>query len=82
MNPLKACKITGTGKYLPEEIVTSYELEQRLKLPIGWIEKHSGVKQRHRANCETNAEMGVLALSQALEKAGLKIIAAISITFN
>lgn len=65
-------KILGTGKYLPAERVTAEELESRLGLEAGWVERHSGVMVRHFAGSETASEMGAKAAWAALEAAGLR----------
>ena len=40
---LLAVKIAGLGKYLPERIVTSAELEKQLEIPSGWVEQITDV---------------------------------------
>ncbi|MCU0461855.1 MAG: hypothetical protein MUF36_07570 [Bacteroidales bacterium] len=87
MNIIKGCRITGTGKYLPSQVVTSVELEKELDLPAGWIEKFSGVKERRYAAGETNADMAVHALKQALENADISmekidLLISSSVTFD
>ncbi|MBE0654094.1 MAG: ketoacyl-ACP synthase III [Bacteroidales bacterium] len=87
MNISKACRITGTGKYLPGRIVSSVEMEEKLGLPSGWIERFSGVRERHVANGETNAEMAVNAINQALKIAGISaddidLLISASVTFD
>jgi 3-oxoacyl-[acyl-carrier-protein] synthase III len=87
MNITKRCRITGTGKYLPSHIVTSVELEKELDLPAGWIERFSGVKERRYAAGETNADMAVYALKQALENAEINmenvdLLISSSVTFD
>lgn len=64
-------KILGTGKYLPKREVTAAELDARLGLPTGWVEKKSGVSKRHYVTDETASRMGAIAAQQALEAAGL-----------
>ncbi|MFE1629463.1 beta-ketoacyl-ACP synthase III [Brevibacillus reuszeri] len=64
-------KVLGTGKYLPKRQVTATELDARLGVPAGWVEKKSGVSVRHYVTDETAAQMGAIAALQALEAAGL-----------
>ncbi len=67
-------QIAGLGKYLPETIVTSAELEQALGLREGWIERATGVRERRRApSGESTARMAAAAARQALERAGKTI---------
>ena len=66
-------KVLGTGKYLPKRKVTAAELDARLGVPAGWVEKKSGVSVRHYVTDETAAQMGAIAALQALEAAGLSV---------
>ncbi|MBC7474926.1 MAG: beta-ketoacyl-ACP synthase III [Candidatus Sericytochromatia bacterium] len=65
-------KISGMGKYLPERLVTSEELEKKMGLTAGWSYTHSGVKERHFVNNETCSFMGARALELALKDANMK----------
>jgi len=70
---MRNIKIVGMGKYLPEKIVTSEEIDRVLDLKPGWTEKKSGVKNRHYANGETASEMGAKAALAALAEANLSL---------
>src|SRR5262249_303510 len=63
-------KIAGLGKFLPSQVVTSAELEERMGLEAGWIAGHTGVEQRHYVKDETASYMGAHAARAALEDAG------------
>ena len=65
-------KILGVGRYLPDRIVPSSELEQAIGLEAGWIERKQGVRERRRAALETNSEMAAAAAREALDDAGLQ----------
>lgn len=66
--------IAGVGKYVPEIIVTSEELEKKLNLPKGWVEMHCGVKKRHFApEGELPSDMAVKAIKEALISAKMEI---------
>jgi 3-oxoacyl-[acyl-carrier-protein] synthase III len=41
--------IAGLGRYLPERVVPSAEVEALCGLPVGWTEHRSGVRERHWA---------------------------------
>lgn len=71
MNIQKHLKILGTGKCLPKKCIQSVDLEKQLGLPTGWALKYSGVKERRHVVNETNAELAIAALNQALNRAGL-----------
>ena len=73
MTVQRAFSIKGVGKYLPKTQVTSHDLEVDLKLPKGFIEKHIGVKIRHKAIGESNSFMGEQALRAALSDASLTL---------
>ncbi|MDE1896307.1 MAG: ketoacyl-ACP synthase III [Rhodospirillales bacterium] len=64
--------LTGTGAYLPEQILTNEDMAKRVDTSDEWIVERTGIKQRHFAGPhETTAFMGAQAGRQALEKAGL-----------
>lgn len=66
-------KIIGTGGYLPKNIVTNYDLEQKLETSHDWIVQRTGIHQRHRSNeTETVAMMAVNAARQAIESANIQ----------
>lgn len=65
-------RIAGVGAYLPERRVGNEELEERLGLTPGWIERLTGVRERRRVSGETSAEMGARAAISALRDAGLE----------
>ncbi|MBB6098675.1 3-oxoacyl-[acyl-carrier-protein] synthase-3 [Deinobacterium chartae] len=66
-------RISGVGRYLPERVVHSRDLERRCGLPAGWAERRAGVITRRWADPhrETAARMGAWAALEALEDAGL-----------
>jgi 3-oxoacyl-[acyl-carrier-protein] synthase III len=66
-----AVRIAGLGKYLPEKVVSSTELETQLDIPSGWIERTTGVRARHYAGEESAAQMAATAAREALQIAGL-----------
>jgi 3-oxoacyl-[acyl-carrier-protein] synthase-3 len=73
MKKPRRVKIAGIGKYLPENRVTSAELESRLQLQPGWIEHKTGVVERRHARGETQSQMGARAARAALEDARLQL---------
>jgi len=66
-------KILGIGRYLPERVVPSSELETLCKLPAGWVERRNGVRERRWVTNETSSFMGAQAAREALDDAGLKL---------
>jgi 3-oxoacyl-[acyl-carrier-protein] synthase-3 len=65
-------RITGTGSYLPEKILTNAELAARVDTSDEWIQQRTGITQRHiAADNEDAATMGTNAAKRALAAAGL-----------
>jgi 3-oxoacyl-[acyl-carrier-protein] synthase III len=73
MNITKTFKIAGTGKYVPSEVQKSEVMERTLGLQPGWSLRFSGVKERRHSTGESNADMAVFAINQALDNAGMGI---------
>jgi 3-oxoacyl-[acyl-carrier-protein] synthase-3 len=65
-------KIIGLGRYLPQRIVPSSELEELCGLPAGWVEHHNGVRERRWVTDETSSFMGAQAALEALEEADMQ----------
>ncbi len=67
-------KILGVGRYLPERIVPSSEVERICGIKPGWIERHTGVKERRWVGPrESNSFMGAQAAREAVEDSGLTL---------
>ena len=64
--------ITGTGRELPPQVVTNFDLEKIMNTSDDWIQQRSGIRARHYA------EPGV-GSSELAAKASLKAIAAAGI---
>lgn len=68
----RSLSIVGIGKYLPERVVLSEELDVKLGKDKGWVENKSGVSKRHFATPEeTTSFMAAQAAKQALEQANI-----------
>ncbi len=66
------CEIIGLGHYAPERRVGSAEIEQRLRLEAGWIERRTGIRgRRYAARNEALTDIAVKACDMALETAGI-----------
>lgn len=66
--------IQGTGRASAQRIVSSSELDSRLQLTVGTIERICGVRQRSVASVhETAASLGAIAAQNALAAAGLEL---------
>ncbi|MCP4420049.1 MAG: ketoacyl-ACP synthase III [Chloroflexi bacterium] len=65
-------RIIGWGSYVPEKVVTNYDLEKTLDTSHEWIVQRTGIHQRFIAAAhETAATMSVEAGRRALERANL-----------
>ena len=63
--------IYALGHYAPERRVTNSEIEARLGLDAGWIERRTGIVERRYANDdEALSDIAVKAGEMALERAG------------
>lgn len=66
-------RIIGTGRYLPENIVTNADLEQRLDTTDEWIRSRTGIERRHVASPgEGTTDLAEKASRAALEAAGVR----------
>lgn len=64
--------ILGTGKYVPERILTNKELEQMVETNDEWITTRTGMKERRIAReDEASSDLAYHASLIALEKAGI-----------
>ncbi len=64
--------VSGTGSYLPEQILTNSDLEEKVDTTDEWIIERTGIKQRHiAANDEVTSDLAVIASMRALESASL-----------
>lgn len=69
--PLRVAPL-GIGAALPEAIVTSAEIEQRLGLEPDWLVSRTHIKQRHiLADDEKLTDFALLAAERALADAGI-----------
>jgi 3-oxoacyl-[acyl-carrier-protein] synthase-3 len=67
-------RIAGTGRYLPEEVLTNFDLEKMVDTSDEWIRTRTGVERRHRvAEDETTSDMCVEAAKAAIEDAGIEV---------
>ncbi len=65
-------RIAGTGRYLPEKILTNADLEKIVDTTDEWIRTRSGVERRHCcAPDQTTSDMCVEAATIAMEDAGI-----------
>ncbi len=70
--PLRS-KITGTGLYVPERILTNFDMEKIVNTSDDWITERTGIKERRIVKAaEVTSDLSLEASKRALRKAGVK----------
>ena len=65
-------RIAGTGKYLPERVLTNADLEKMVETSDEWIKSRTGIELRHiAAENEYTSDLAYKAGLAALENAGV-----------
>ncbi|MCW5570462.1 MAG: ketoacyl-ACP synthase III [Steroidobacteraceae bacterium] len=65
-------RIAGTGSYLPEKVVTNFDLSKTMDTTDEWIRERTGIVQRHIAvEGETTVDLAEQAARRAIEAAGI-----------
>jgi 3-oxoacyl-[acyl-carrier-protein] synthase III len=69
---MKYSRIAGTGRYLPERVLTNAELETRVDTTDEWIRSRTGIERRHiAADDQTTADLAEQAARKAMAAAGV-----------
>ncbi len=67
-------KIISTGSYLPDKVLTNYDLEKIVDTSHDWIFERTGINQRHIAkNNESSVDMAYHASLNCIERSGISI---------
>lgn len=65
-------RISGTGSYLPEKVLTNFDLEKLVDTNNQWIVERTGIKHRHiAASDEVTSDLAYKAALKALAEAKL-----------
>ena len=65
-------RILATGSYVPERILSNFDLEKMVDTSDEWIRTRTGIEQRHiAAEHETTSDMAYCAGLRAMEAAGV-----------
>ncbi|WP_156130445.1 beta-ketoacyl-ACP synthase III [Paenibacillus durus] len=73
MNNLRPVGIIGTGKYVPERILTNSDLEKIVETNDEWIVSRTGIRERHiAAPDQATSDLAYEAALRALASAGMK----------
>ncbi|HDK38419.1 MAG TPA: 3-oxoacyl-ACP synthase, partial [Thiolapillus brandeum] len=66
-------RISGTGGYLPEKVLSNHDLEKMVETSDQWIQERTGIKKRHIAQPDqTTCDLAEKAAKRALKAAGKK----------
>jgi 3-oxoacyl-[acyl-carrier-protein] synthase-3 len=66
-------RITGTGSYLPEKVLTNFDLEKFVDTSDQWIRERTGIEKRHVAiEGQLTVDLAERAARNAIEAAGIK----------
>ena len=65
-------RITGTGSYLPQKVLSNFDLEKMVETTDEWIRTRTGIERRHiAADGETTVDLAEHAARRALQAAGI-----------
>ncbi len=67
-------RIAGMGYYVPERVVTNFDLEKVMDTTDAWIQERTGIVERHygKRREETSTTMGARAAEIAIARAGIQ----------
>jgi 3-oxoacyl-[acyl-carrier-protein] synthase-3 len=69
---MKRVEIVGTGSYLPEKVLSNFDLEKFLDTSDEWIFTRTGIRERRIANdAEGASDLAKMACERALEAADM-----------
>lgn len=66
--------ITGVGHYVPERVVTNFDLAKIMNTNDEWIQERTGIQERRHVETDSkisSTDLGVIAAKNALEDAGI-----------
>lgn len=67
-----AIRIAGTGSYVPEKVLTNFDLEKMVETNDEWIRTRTGIQERHlAAPGEATSDFAYNAACRAMEMAGI-----------
>ncbi len=65
-------RITGTGSYLPEKVLTNRDLATLVETSDDWIVSRTGIRQRHiAADSQMTSDLALAASERAIAAAGI-----------
>jgi len=71
---MKYSRVAGTGRYLPEKVLTNFDLEKMVDTSDEWIRTRTGVERRHiAAEDQAVSDLCMEASKRAIEDAGIDV---------
>ena len=68
---MNGLSILGTGRCLPDHIVTNDDLARRVETSNDWIVSRTGIRERRKCRAETQSSLAEAAARAAMEMAGI-----------
>ena len=73
MEKMKRVAIIGTGSYVPEKVLSNFDLEKKVDTSDEWIKNRTGICERHISDEQTpTSKLAIEAAKKALDAAGVK----------
>src|SRR5678816_546605 len=70
---IRSSRITGTGHYVPDRVLSNFDLEKMVETSDEWITTRTGIKERRIASPDQAcSDLATIASVRALEMAGMK----------
>ena len=69
MNRLKSAGIIGIGSYVPEKIVTNFDIEKIVETSDEWVYSRTGIKRRRIVEDDVaTSDISVIAAKKSIRK--------------
>jgi 3-oxoacyl-[acyl-carrier-protein] synthase-3 len=73
-HPIYTSYVRGLGAYIPEKVLTNFDLEKMVDTTDEWIRTRTGIRERHIADkSHCASDLGVEAAKEAIREAGLTV---------
>ena len=70
---IRGATIVGTGMYVPERVLTNFDLETMVDTSDEWIVERTGIRERRiSAPAQASSDLALIAARRALETAGVE----------
>ncbi len=73
MERMRHSRLAGVGRHVPPKVVTNDDLSAWMDTTDDWVQQRTGIRERHYSEGKVGAaDMGAIAATEALERAGVK----------